>query len=97
MVAFFANFSVLLHQKGEILMVDVCFSLEYKLTSVLLLCYYNYYSKKNEGCIFFNVAGKKEEGIEYINQVIKVNPYHAISYYLLSTVINVKKDKKPNH
>ena len=38
--------------------------------------------------------GEKEKGIYYLNQAIKVNPYHAISYYLLSTIIDVKKDKE---
>ena len=39
-------------------------------------------------------TGKKEEGVDYINRAVKVNPYHAISYYLLSTIIDVKKDKE---
>ena len=39
-------------------------------------------------------TGKKEEGVYYINRAIKANPYHAISYYLLSTIIDVKKDKE---
>ena len=39
-------------------------------------------------------TGKKEEGVDYINRAVKVNPYHAISYYLLSTIIDVRKDKE---
>ena len=39
-------------------------------------------------------TGKKEEGIDYLNRAIKINPYHAISYYLLSTIVEVKKDKE---
>ena len=39
-------------------------------------------------------TGKKEEGVDYIIRAIKANPYHAISYYLLSTIIDVKKDKE---
>ena len=37
-------------------------------------------------------TGKKKEGIDYLNQALKVNPQHAISYYSLSTIIDVKKD-----
>ena len=37
-------------------------------------------------------TGKRKEGIEYLNKVLKVNPYHAISYYSLSTIIDVKKE-----
>ena len=38
--------------------------------------------------------GKKKEGIELLNKALKINPYHAISYYLLSTIIDVNKDKE---
>ena len=39
-------------------------------------------------------TGKKTEGIDYLNQALKVNPQHAISYYLLSTIIDVKKNRE---
>ena len=39
-------------------------------------------------------TGKRKDGIDYLNQVLKVNPYHAISYYSLSTIIDVKKEKE---
>ena len=39
-------------------------------------------------------TGNKKEGMDYLNQTLKVNPYHAISYYSLSTIIDVKKEKE---
>ena len=39
-------------------------------------------------------TGKRKEGIDYIVKVLRVNPNHAISYYSLSTIIDVKKDKE---
>ena len=37
-------------------------------------------------------TGKRKEGIDYILKVLSVNPNHAISYYSISTIIDVKKD-----
>ena len=39
-------------------------------------------------------TGNKKDGIYYLNQALKVNPQHAISYYLLSTIIDVKKNRE---
>ena len=39
-------------------------------------------------------TGKRKEGIEYLLKVLKVNPHHAISYYSLSTIIDVKKERE---
>ena len=39
-------------------------------------------------------TGNREEGINFLKKVLKVNPYHSISYYSLSTIIDVKKDKQ---
>ena len=39
-------------------------------------------------------TGKKKEAINFLNQALKANPYHAISYYSLSTIIDVKKEKE---
>ncbi len=36
--------------------------------------------------------GDKKESIAYLNKVLKVNPKHSISYYLLSTIISSKDD-----
>ena len=37
--------------------------------------------------------GNKIESIKYLNKVLENNPKHTISYYLLSTIINVEKDQ----
>ena len=37
-------------------------------------------------------TGEKKEGIDFLKQALRVNPQHAISYYSLSTIIDVKKD-----
>ena len=36
--------------------------------------------------------GSKKESISYLNKVLDVNPKHAISYYLLSTILDPEKD-----
>jgi len=43
---------------------------------------------------FLIATGERKEGIEYLNKVLKTNPYHAISYYSLSTIIDVEKEKE---
>ena len=36
--------------------------------------------------------GSKKESIKYLKKVLNVNPKHAISYYLLSNIVNYKDD-----
>ena len=42
---------------------------------------------------FLMGIGNKRESIKFLNKVLDINPYHSISYYLLSTIIDVEKSQ----
>ncbi len=42
---------------------------------------------------FLMGIGNKRESIKFLNKVLDINPYHSISYYSLSTIIDVEKSQ----
>jgi len=38
-------------------------------------------------------VGDKKNSINCLENILKINPYHSISYYLLSTIINIEKNQ----